>query len=779
MLNALWRFLASLFAGAAPLPSAEQSAPVPPPMVRPAPSPPISPSSPPHLPLNPLAGMPFDYLIGADNPGNGFAGRFTIVPFGIHSPLRNGESGAYVNLLDEDGEKDFGPYLKPPKGTTADKYKEGVPDPAGLGFERNLRAQLERKKRGGFRILGDIDNVDSFRLKTVLKVYDIARAEGFQFIVKNPGLGASSIDGDSDAEPREDATALVAHPGAVAIIVEKDAGDPKEMDDLRRKAGKPWMPVRFVAHGDGQEWATKVAEEAKKYSDMGVTYSSSGEYGNRIDILKPVIKGASTPIVLAKPIPKVPPPQVFISQAAINLIVAEEVTSEQHYTANLRHGEVPSSSSGLTIGIGYDIGAGVKDKAQLWADWGNYIADEMIQALEPAIGKTGAAARGVLATVRSIVDVPWDAAMGVYNSTVLPRWYGICKEYLPNFDLLSPDSRGALVSLTYNRGPSFNSAGDRYKEMRNIKAHMTAKEFEKIPHELRSMKRIWEGQGLPGLLKRRDREADLFLLGLGEMDDVPAPAVIVERDAKETQRRLMLAGLLDPPADGIVGPLTRWAMLQPTPVPLVLGDGVASALIRPMLKYGYFVARAQGCFNIVYAEGVSLVNGRLVANGNPPNRFNDLRALVQIDAKGYPQLVGSWEGTTEPSKFWTHSRMNPAGAARVKFGQYKAWTYGDYHGVPALRQAGPIAVYRDDNEDFRRDGDVLDTGDFGIHHHGGYDYSVDDLGRSSAGCLVGRTMSGHAEFMRILRSDSRYKISPTYKFMTAILDAPDVAPLVV
>jgi len=42
-----------------------------------------------------------------------------------------------------------------------------------------------------------------------------------------------------------------------------------------------------VSFGGGRDWAKGVANAAKKYRNMGVTYSSAGEYGNSIDVLTP------------------------------------------------------------------------------------------------------------------------------------------------------------------------------------------------------------------------------------------------------------------------------------------------------------------------------------------------------------------------------------------------------------------------------------------------------------------------------------------------------------
>src|SRR5207249_5127768 len=67
----------------------------------------------------------------------------------------------------------------------------------------------------------------------------------------------------------------------------------------------------------------------------------------------------------------------------------------------------------------------------------------------------------------------------------LPKWEAKLIASLPNTDLLSADSFGALVSLIYNRGASFNLLGARYQEMRTIKACMANQMFDEIRSEER------------------------------------------------------------------------------------------------------------------------------------------------------------------------------------------------------------------------------------------------------------------------------------------------------
>jgi hypothetical protein len=204
----------------------------------------------------------------------------------------------------------------------------------------------------------------------------------------------------------------------------------------------------------------------------------------------------------------------LIADEARDLIIAEEVSSKAVYNRRYRRPEWPGGASGITIGIGYDVGAGVKNKAQLHKDWDSKIPAAMITVLEPCIGITGTRARHRLSTVRAEVDVPWEAAISVFDNVDLPRWHELCKKALPNFETLSSVCKGALVSLAYNRGISFSKKGDRYTEMRKIRALMANKDFEKVPAEFRKMRRLWTNKSNRGVAIRREHEARLFEKGL-------------------------------------------------------------------------------------------------------------------------------------------------------------------------------------------------------------------------------------------------------------------------
>ncbi len=272
--------------------------------------------------------------------------------------------------------------------------------------------------------------------------------------------------------------------------------------------------------------------------------------------------------------------------------------------------------------------------------------------------------------------------------------------------------------------------------------------------------------------------------------------------AKAIQWRLHDLGYLDPPADGVFGPVSIWALddfclRNALELGNIFTKDVAKLLVAPkknlpkiiagknwfdkvityMEMKNYFISKHPDCFNIIYLEGAN-TDGAL--NSDLPNMFNDVRILFKIGNDGRPVFdEWIWEATTEPGKYWTENPMNPKGAARIAFDQYKAWRVGTHRAGTtraheALVQIAPVTVFRDLNKDYKRPGDKPDSGLFGINQHWGYDASESNLGRSSAGCLVGRSTSGHKDFMKLVKKDARFMANRGYRFMTAILPANEV-----
>lgn len=199
-----------------------------------------------------------------------------------------------------------------------------------------------------------------------------------------------------------------------------------------------------------------------------------------------------------------------ISQAAFDLIVTEEDSGQAYYMRHYQHFEWPAGASGPTIGIGYDCGYVTADEAR--ADWNGIVSPDMVVAIVRACGIRGGDAQGFVRAHGASVTIPWNLALREFREREVPKWVARVVAHLPNTDKLSQDSLGALVSLAYNRGPSFDAPGPRYGEMRAIKAHMATLNFAKIPDEFLSMRRLWPRGG--DLWNRRGHEAALFTKGL-------------------------------------------------------------------------------------------------------------------------------------------------------------------------------------------------------------------------------------------------------------------------
>jgi len=198
-------------------------------------------------------------------------------------------------------------------------------------------------------------------------------------------------------------------------------------------------------------------------------------------------------------------------------------------------------------------------------------------------------------------------------------------------------------------------------------------------------------------------------------------------------------------------------------------------IIRFMIEKEYFIALGPDVLNIVYVEGVD-GDGR--ENADEFNFWNDRRLVFRIDDAGNPVVMINVAATTEPGKYYTQNPMNPAGAARIAFGQYKAHGIGLHNGQhPALVQRGKIRVHRDINRDGKRSpNDPISIGSaFGLNQHTTRPGQPPQLvGKYSAGCLVGQSYSEHMAFMELIRHDIRLKNNGGYLFPTAVISGTEL-----
>jgi GH24 family phage-related lysozyme (muramidase) len=164
----------------------------------------------------------------------------------------------------------------------------------------------------------------------------------------------------------------------------------------------------------------------------------------------------------------------------------------------------PGGASGITIGVGYDLGFVTAE--QFEQDWNPYLSGDEINRLKDVIGVSGDSARQRAGEFRDI-RIQRPDAEAVFKERTLPLYSQRTEDAFPGVDQLPPPAQGALVSLVFNRGTAMD--GDRRREMRAIRDAVAEGNLKEIAKQLRDMKRLWEGKGLDGLLRRRDAEADL------------------------------------------------------------------------------------------------------------------------------------------------------------------------------------------------------------------------------------------------------------------------------
>lgn len=206
-----------------------------------------------------------------------------------------------------------------------------------------------------------------------------------------------------------------------------------------------------------------------------------------------------------------------VGKRAIDTIIAAEISSDAYYNKYLQVPNWPGGSSGVTIGVGYDLG--YNSASQITKDWGNRVSKDTLDKLVSVAGYKGQNALNRLHKLSGI-KIPLDIAKQVFTLSLI-KFASSSVNTFPGLDKLTPDAVGAIISLVYNRGTAMTMSNDKEdsrREMREIKKLIPTKDYEGIAKQLSSMKRLWDGipdypgdneKRFGGLLTRRDNEAKL------------------------------------------------------------------------------------------------------------------------------------------------------------------------------------------------------------------------------------------------------------------------------
>lgn len=267
-------------------------------------------------------------------------------------------------------------------------------------------------------------------------------------------------------------------------------------------------------------WQAALNDQAKKYPDMAL-YNC--EFINKLVWMKdvPEIRSGEAlwhmhPIVFLDAVAERFSETIDfdtslgvyrISKKSADLILKAEGYQKSPYVPK------GSSASGVTIGYGYDLGQQTISKMKSMLS--GYFTASQIARLEKAIGLTGSDA---LAIIPSLSDITISKDDAVSLAMKMKSKYAqIVVDTYPEVLTTHPHCQGAMLSLVINRGTSFSKPSVESRvEMKNIHDDFVSGSLSDIPNQFRSMKRLWVGKGLDGLITRREDEAKLFEEGLSQ-----------------------------------------------------------------------------------------------------------------------------------------------------------------------------------------------------------------------------------------------------------------------
>ena len=108
----------------------------------------------------------------------------------------------------------------------------------------------------------------------------------------------------------------------------------------------------------------------------------------------------------------------------MRFIIGHEVSSPDEYRRRFKNPILPGGQSGITIGIGYDLG--YHSLGELNRHWEGLLPTQTLTRLARCIGKTRPDAVSLLAGVRDIT-IPYETALEVFNASNAPEVFQVAQ----------------------------------------------------------------------------------------------------------------------------------------------------------------------------------------------------------------------------------------------------------------------------------------------------------------------------------------------------------------
>jgi GH24 family phage-related lysozyme (muramidase) len=175
--------------------------------------------------------------------------------------------------------------------------------------------------------------------------------------------------------------------------------------------------------------------------------------------------------------------------------------------------------------MGYDLDH--QNDQLLKKEWGKVLSPDALAKLSdytPSINAKGKPvpkkkkpSKAALVATQDIV-IQYDDAVRVYEEKILPRYEAMANDTFPGLHALDPYTKGAIISMVYNRGSALTSKraskqanAARKKNFLKIREAVFKHDTKAIEAVLRAMKAEHTDAGTKkGLHRRRDSEADLI-----------------------------------------------------------------------------------------------------------------------------------------------------------------------------------------------------------------------------------------------------------------------------
>ena len=217
----------------------------------------------------------------------------------------------------------------------------------------------------------------------------------------------------------------------------------------------------------------------------------------------------------------------------------------------------PGGSSGVTLDPGFDLGYQTEER--LRSHYDQILTEQELRACLSVIGLRGRAALNALHSdtlekeILRGIEIPRDRQQVLFAVMAASYWEDICARFpVLREECTPPPVQTALLSLSYNRGPSND-------DLATLAGPLADEEWERVGAAIAGMQ---QGHRLESIALRRRREAALVLQPLLSRRTPTPPGGTADAALRNTQEYLRWTDLYEGPVDGIFGEGTEGAVID-------------------------------------------------------------------------------------------------------------------------------------------------------------------------------------------------------------------------